>query len=75
MASTDNFIAVEVAGNEPQAEFIASLLRDAGIDAIAKLTNQGAGAGDGLGAGGAHEILVRQSDAEAARQVLLQDRE
>ena len=75
MSNSEDFVAVEVASNQPQAEFLASMLRDAGIDVLARATNQGAGAGDGLGVGGAHEILVRQQDAESAREVLAAARE
>lgn len=73
MSNPEDFIGIEVARNEPEAELLVGLLRDAGIDALSKLTNQGAGAGDGFGFGGAHQILVRQRDVEAAREILLQD--
>lgn len=75
MSKPEDFVAVDVARNEPQAPFLTGLLRDAGIDALSKLTNQGAGAGDGLGAGVSHAILVRHRDLEAAREVLLQDQD
>jgi hypothetical protein len=75
MSSSEDFVAVEFASNEPQAEFLASILRDAGLDVFARATNQGAGAGDGLSMGGAHEILVRQQDAESAREILAEARE
>jgi hypothetical protein len=63
---------VEVAPNEPQAELLCSLLRSADLDCVPRLTNAGAGAGDGIGTAGAHEILVRAQDAEAAGDVLRQ---
>ena len=66
----DQFVAVEVAGTEPEAELLCSLLRSAGIDCLPQLTNAGAGAGDGLGTVGAHEIMVRSRDAQAAREIL-----
>jgi hypothetical protein len=75
MSNSKDFVAVEVANNQPQAEFLASILRDAGFDVLARATNQGAGAGDGLAMGGAHEILVRQQDADAARELLTAARE
>ena len=67
--STDELVAVEVAGTEPEAELLCSLLRSAGIDCLPRLTNRGAGAGDGL-ALGEHEIMVSRQDAEAAREIL-----
>jgi Putative prokaryotic signal transducing protein len=70
MSRTDQFGVVEIAGSEPEAEPLCSLLRSAGIDCLPRLTNAGAGAGDGLGIVGSHEILVRSRDAEAAREIL-----
>ena len=67
-------VVVEVVGSEPEAELLCSLLRSADIDCIPRLTNSGAGAGDGLGTVGAHEIVVRREDAEAAREILRQPR-
>jgi Putative prokaryotic signal transducing protein len=69
-SSADQFVVVEIAGNEPQAELLCSLLRSADIDCLPRLTNAGAGAGDGLGTGGSHEILVRARDAQTAREIL-----
>ncbi len=66
----DEFVVVEVVGNEPEAELLCSLLRSASIDCLPRLTNAGAGAGDGLGTAGSHEIMVRERDAEAARELL-----
>jgi hypothetical protein len=51
---------------------LCSLLRSADLDCVPRLTNAGAGAGDGLGTAGSHEILVRAQDAEAAGEVLRQ---
>ena len=66
----DEFIAVEVVRNEAEAELLCSLLRSAEIDCVPRLTNRGAGTGDGLGVAGEHEILVTKSDAEVAREIL-----
>ncbi len=66
----DDWVVVEVARSEPEAELLCSVLRDAGIDCVPRLTNSGAGAGDGLGTVGAHDILVRPQDAEDAREFL-----
>lgn len=70
MADADEWVAVGVARNEPEAELLCSLLRTEGIECLSRLTNQGAGAGDGLGTIGAHEIVVSQARAEEARELL-----
>jgi hypothetical protein len=66
----DDWVVVEVARSEPEAELLCSVLRGAGIECLPRLTNRGAGAGDGLGIVGAHEILVSPRDAQDAREVL-----
>jgi hypothetical protein len=50
MARTDELVVVEAAGTEPEADLLCSLLRNAGIDCVPRLTNRGAGAGDGFAA-------------------------
>ena len=70
MSPTDELVAVEVAGSQPEAEMLCSLLRNAGIACMPRLTNRGAGAGEGWGIGGQHEIMVRSEDAQAAREIL-----
>ena len=69
-APSDELVIVEVAGSQPEAEMLCSLLRIAGIACMPRLTSRGAGAGDGLGLGGQHEIMVRSKDAQAARKIL-----
>jgi Putative prokaryotic signal transducing protein len=66
----DDAVVVEVVGSQPEAEMLCSLLRSAGIACMPRLTSRGAGAGDGLGIGGQHEIMVRSKDAQAARKIL-----
>jgi hypothetical protein len=66
----DDLVAVQVVANEAEAELLCSLLRSAGIRAMHRVTNQGAGAADGLSFGGAHEIIVRVEDRAAAQEVL-----
>jgi Putative prokaryotic signal transducing protein len=61
---------VEVVRTETEAELLCSLLETAGISAIHRVTNQGAGAFDGIATGGPHEILVRPEDLASAREVL-----
>ena len=72
MSPTDELVVVEVASTQPEAELLCSLLRGAGIACLPRLTSRGAGAGDGLGIGGLHEIMVRSQDAQAAREILRQ---
>jgi hypothetical protein len=65
-----DWVIVEVANSEPEAELLCSVLRGSGIECLPRLTNSGAGAGDGLGATGAHDILVSPQDEQNAREIL-----
>jgi hypothetical protein len=66
----EDWVIVEVAGSEPEAELLCSVLRGSGIECLPRLTNSGAGAGDGLDAVGAHDIMVSPQDAKDAREIL-----
>jgi hypothetical protein len=70
MSRPDDWVVVEVAASEPEAELLCSVLRGAGIRCLPRLTNSGAGAGDGLGSVGAHDIIVSPHDAQEARELL-----
>ena len=70
MTRSDDWVVVEVARSEPEAELLCSVLRSAGIECVPRLTNRGAGAGDGLGTVGAHDIVVGPRDAHEAREIL-----
>jgi hypothetical protein len=70
----DDWVVVEVAGSEPEAQLLCSVLRGAGIECLPRLTNSGAGAGDGLGNVGAHDIMVSPQNAQDAREVLHEPR-
>ena len=70
MNRPDDWVVVEVARSEPEAELLCSVLRGAGIECLPRLTNSGAGAGDGLGTVGAHDILVSPADEQEARALL-----
>jgi hypothetical protein len=70
----DDWVSVKVAGSEAEAELLCSVLRGAGIECLPRLTNSGAGAGDGLGTVGAHDILVSPLDAQDAREILREPR-
>jgi hypothetical protein len=69
----DEWVVVEVASSEPEAELLCSVLRGFGIECLTRLTNSGAGAGDGL-ALGAHDIMVSPQDAQDAREILHEPR-
>ena len=66
----NDWVIVEVAGSEPEAELLCAVLCGAGIECLPRLTNSGAGAGDGLGTVGAHDIIVSPQDAQDARVIL-----
>jgi hypothetical protein len=68
----DELVVVDVVRGEPEAELLCSFLRDAGIECTHRLTNVGAGAFEGLPAGGPREVVVRTEDAAAARELLEQ---
>jgi hypothetical protein len=70
----DDWVLVEVAGSEPEAELLCSVLRGSAIECLTQVTNSGAGAGDGLGTAGAHSILVSAQDAHDAREILHEPR-
>jgi hypothetical protein len=66
-----NDLAVaEVVATEAEAELLCSLLRNEGIRCTYRVSNYGAGAGDGLAVGGPQEVIVRSEDLESARTVL-----
>jgi hypothetical protein len=70
MTRPDDWVVVEIASSEPEAELHCSLLRSAGIACVPRLTNRGAGAGDGLGNVGPYNIVVSPRDAHDAREIL-----
>jgi Putative prokaryotic signal transducing protein len=70
MTRPDDWVVVEVARSEPEAELLCSLLRSAGIECVPRLTNRGAGAGDGLGTVGPYDIVVSPRDVHDARELL-----
>jgi hypothetical protein len=70
----DDWVVVEVAGSEAEAELLCSVLRGSDIECLTRLTNSGAGAGDGVGTTGAHDIIVSPQDAQDAREILHEPR-
>ena len=69
----NDWVIVEVANSEAEAELLCSVLRGSGIECLTRVTNRGAGAGDGL-AVGAHAIMVGPQDAQDAREILHEPR-
>jgi hypothetical protein len=70
----DDWVIVGVASSEAEAELLCSVLRGSGIECLTRVTNSGAGAGDGLGTAGAHNILVSAQEAQDAREILHEPR-
>ena len=70
----DELAVMEVVGSEPEAELICSILRDAGILCMQRITNAGSGAADGLAIGGPREIIVRSEQLARAREVMREQR-
>lgn len=73
MSDPNEPVVVYITSSQGEAEIILSLLRDEGIVCMSRMTDRTAGIGDGVGTWGPHEVLVRQSDVEAARELLTQD--
>ena len=66
----DDLTVMEVVGSEPEAELVCSILRDAGIKCMHRITNAGSGAMDGMAIGGPREIIVRADELARARDVM-----
>jgi hypothetical protein len=66
----DELVVVEVVATEGEAELLCSLLKNEGIRCTYRVTNYGAGTGDGLAVGGPQEVIVRSEDLAAARGIL-----
>lgn len=73
MSDPNEPVVVHVAASLAEVELLLSVLRSAGIQCASRASNRTAGIGDGLGTWGPHEVLVRRSDAETARELLAQD--
>jgi hypothetical protein len=70
----DDWVTVAVAGSEPEAELLCSVLRGDGIECLPRLTNSGAGGWRRAGHRGAHDIMVSPQDAQDAREILHEPR-
>jgi Putative prokaryotic signal transducing protein len=63
-------VVLTVVSSEPEAEIVAGLLRSAGIDSAYRDTEAIDSALEDFTAAGPREILVRESDLAAARELL-----
>jgi len=70
----DDLVVLDVVGSEPEAELLCSILREAGIRCMQRITNTGSGAGDGMAIGGPREIIVRSEQLERARELVREQR-
>jgi hypothetical protein len=66
----DEGVVVKVVSGEPEAEVVCGLLRTAGIECSYRDTEAIDSPLEDFTAAGPREILVRESDAEAARALL-----
>jgi Putative prokaryotic signal transducing protein len=66
----DELVVVEVVATQAEAELLCSLLRNEGIRCTYRVSDYGAGGGDGLAVGGPQEVIVRSEDLAAAREIL-----
>ena len=65
----DERVVIRVVPTEQETDVISGLLRSAGIESLARQTNLGAGASDGLTVIGPFEVVVAADDAATAREL------
>lgn len=70
MGEYEELVVVHLAPSVALAEIALSVLRSEGIKCGSRATDRAVGVGDGIGSWGPQQVLVRQSDAEAARALL-----
>jgi hypothetical protein len=66
---------MELVGSELEAVLVCSILREAGIQCMHRVTNLGSGAMDGLMIGGPREIVVHPEQLHLARDVIREQRD
>jgi Putative prokaryotic signal transducing protein len=67
----DEGVVVTTVSGEMEAEVVCGLLRSAGIDCGHRVTEATDSALEGIAADGPREILVHETELEAARAVLV----
>jgi hypothetical protein len=70
VAPVSDLAVLEVVATEPEAESLRSLLPDAGIPSMQRMTDTAAGAGEGTPIFGPWAVLVRREQLPRARRVL-----
>jgi hypothetical protein len=68
--ASGELVRLTIVASEPEAELVRGLLSTEGIESMQRPTDFAAGALDGWAAGGAREILVREADLDAARELV-----
>lgn len=63
-------VRLTITPSETEAELLRGLLATEGIESIQRPTDVAAGALDGWAAAGSREILVREDDLAAARELI-----
>lgn len=66
---------LEIVGSELDAVMVCSILHDAGVQCMHRVTNFGSGAMDGLTIGGPREIVVHPEQLQLARRVMRDQRD
>ena len=72
---SDNTVVVTVVSGEPEAEIVCGLLRSSGIECAFRDTEAIETSLEDFIAAGAQEIVVRESDLEAAKELLAASQE
>jgi hypothetical protein len=75
LSGVGDLTVLEVVASELEAVLVCSILRDAGVPCMHRVTNLGAGAMDGLTSGGPREIVVYPEQLELARRVICDQRD
>jgi putative signal transducing protein len=68
----DDAVRLTTVPGEPEAEALCMFLRSNGIECAHRLTPETDSAFEGFGGDGMREVLVHESDLEAARDLLPQ---
>ena len=72
MSDSQDIVFLMTAPNEPMARFWEAVLADAGIPALVRPGGPGAGAWASV-ATFSHDLYVRQSDLDRARDIVAED--
>ena len=70
MSDYEELVVVHLASSPSTVEIALSVLRAEGIKCGSRASDRAVGSGDGVGSWGPQQVLVRASDAAAARELL-----